>query len=499
MSGKIRDYLFYDTATSICSKCFRRSEGKIIFREGSVFMDKVCFSCGKREEVLLADDEEYYRRCREVFVKPSEMPERWNTPIKYGCPYDCGICPDHEQHSCLTLIEITDHCNLSCPICYASSGPERHQDYRTLEHVIQMLDTVVENEGEPDVVQISGGEPTLHPDFFEILDEAKSRPIRHIMVNTNGIRIANDPAFASRLADYMPGFEIYLQFDSLEKDPLIRLRGADLREIKKRALENLNSNNISTTLVATISKGLNDGEIGSLVEFALSQPCVRGITLQPIQDAGRSNEYSVSKERLTLTEVRRKIGEQSDTFSIEDMLPVPCHPDSLSMAYAIKIGGGVVPITRFISDETLLDGPRSTIQFEKEPEIHEAVFDLLSTGHSPQSAGQSLAELLCCLPEMVVPSDFTYENVFRIIIMDFIDAHSFDLRSVKKTCVHIVSPDLRIIPFDTYNLFYRGDLEETVLDPIREELALSGKALLTKEEATILNGKLPVLGIEESS
>jgi len=499
LSGRVRDYLFYDTVTSVCSSCLRRSDGKVIIRGDSVFMDKLCYSCGNREEVLISDDADYYRRCREIYVKPSEMPEKWNTPLKYGCPYDCGLCPSHEQHSCLTLIEITDHCNLRCPICYASSGPERHQDYRTLEHVVQMLDAVVENEVEPDVIQISGGEPTLHPDFFEILDEAKSRPIRHLMVNTNGIRIANDPDFARKLAEYMPGFEIYLQFDSLESEPLMRLRGADLREVKRKALENLNEHNISTTLVATVSRGLNEDELGTLVDFALSQPCVRGITFQPIQEAGRSDDYDVSKERLTLTEVRRRIGEQSSAFEVEDLLPVPCHPDSLSMAYALKVGEEVVPITRYVDDETLLAGPRSTIQFEKDPAIHEAIFKLLSTGHSPQSASNSLAELLCCLPELIVPSQFTYDNVFRIIIMDFIDAHSFDLRSVKKTCVHIVSPDLRIIPFDTYNMFYRGDLEKTVLGPIRRELALSGQALLSADERQKILGSLPVIEVKGAS
>ena len=137
-------------------------------------------------------------------------------------------------------------------------------------------------------------------------------------------------------------------------------------------------------------------------------------------------------------------------------------------------------------------GPRSTIQFEKDPAIHEAVLNLLSTAHSPQTASHSLAELLCCLPELVVPSQFSYENVFRIIIMDFIDAHSFDLRSVKKTCVHIVSPDLRLIPFDTYNMFYRGDLEEEILTPIRRELALAGMALLTRNEKRGLLKDLPM-------
>ncbi len=492
MSGRMRDYLFYDTATSVCSDCLRRTEGKIIIQDQNVYMDKLCYSCGKREKVLISDDADYYRRCREVYVKPSEMPERWNTPMKYGCPYDCGLCPSHEQHSCLTLIEVTDHCNLKCPICYADSGPERKEDYRSLDHIIQMLDAVVENELEPDVIQISGGEPTLHPDFFAILDAVKERPIRHLMVNTNGIRIANEPDFAERLAAYMPGFEIYLQFDSLQREPLMRLRGADLREIRRKAIENLNTHNVSTTLVVTLQKGLNDDEIGEIIEYALSQPCIRGVTFQPIQEAGRVDDYDVSKDRLTLSEVRRMIGEQSETFVVDDMLPVPCHPDSIAMAYALRMGEITLPITRHISDETLLEGPRSTIQFEQDEVLRDKVLELLSTAHSPDSATHSLAQLLCCLPELEVPENFGYQNVFRIIIMDFIDAHSFDLRSIKKTCVHIVSPDLRLIPFDTYNMFYRGDLETKVLEPIRRELGLAGMALLTPEEKKKLQQRLPM-------
>ena len=492
MSGKVRDYLFYDSATSVCSTCLRRSEGKIIIQENNVYMDKMCYSCGKREKVLISDDADYYRRCREVFVKPSEMPERWNTPMKYGCPYDCGLCPSHEQHSCLTLIEITDHCNLRCPICYADSGPHRKQDYRSLEHVIQMLDAVVANELEPDVIQISGGEPTIHPDFFSILDEVKARPIQHLMVNTNGLRIAQEPEFAERLATYKPGFEVYLQFDSLEKEPQMRLRGADLRESRRKALENLEAHNISTTLVVTLQKGLNDNEIGSILEYALSWNCIRGVTFQPIQEAGRHEDYDVSRDRLTLSEVRRMIGEQSDIFEIDDMLPVPCHPDAIAMAYAMRVGDTTVPLTRYIEDEVLLAGPRSTIQFEKDEILRQNILGLLSTAHSPDSASHSLAQLLCCLPELEVPTEFSYDNVFRIIIMDFIDAHSFDLRSIKKTCVHIVSPDLRLIPFDTYNMFYRGELEDTILKPIRKELALAGMALLTPDEKRNLLGSLPI-------
>jgi uncharacterized radical SAM superfamily Fe-S cluster-containing enzyme len=461
----VRPYLFYDVAISICSTCYRRVDAKIVFQDDRVFMIKRCPEHGY-EKVLVADDVDYYRRMREVFIKPPEMPLHYNTPVKYGCPYDCGLCTDHEQHSCLSLVEICDACNLRCPICYASSGPDR-QVYRTIDHIERMLDAVVRNEGQPDVVQISGGEPTLHPDFFRVLDLAKARPIRHLMVNTNGIRIAESEEFAAQLASYMPDFEVYLQFDSFERDALMDLRGADLRRIREQALERLNRLGVSTTLVVTVKKGVNDHEIGTIIDFALEQPAVRGVTLQPVQVAGRTDAFDPARDRLTLTEVRRRILEQTSVFRSEDVIPVPCHPDSLAMAYAIKVGGRVVPLTGMIDPDVLINGGRNTIIFEQDDAVREGVFKLFATNHSPQSGASTLRDLLCCLPHVTAPAEIGYQNLFRVIIMQFIDAYAFDVRSVKKTCVHIVHPDGRLIPFDTYNMFYRDDLEQTVLSRLR--------------------------------
>ncbi|HEY4358462.1 MAG TPA: radical SAM protein [Acidobacteriaceae bacterium] len=479
--AKTRPYLYYDSAVSLCATCFRRIDAKIVFEDGKVFMLKRCPDHGF-ERVLMADDIDYYRRCREVFLKPPEMPQVYNTPIKHGCPYDCGLCPDHEQHSCLSLVEICDACNLSCPICYAESGPHR-PTYRPLEQVERMLDAVVRNELQPDIVQISGGEPTLHPDFFAILDAAKARPIKHLMVNTNGIRIATEEGFAERLAAYMPEFELYLQFDSLRREPLMQLRGADLRSIRSRALEKLNKLNVSTTLVVTVERGVNDDQMGEIIAFALEQPCVRGVTFQPVQQAGRLMGYNQAEHRLTLTEVRRRILEQSDVFKPEDLIPVPCHPDSLAMGYAMKLGGKVVPLTGMIGPEVLINGGRNTIIYEREEAVHEHIFKLFSTNHSPQSQASTLRELLCCLPQVDAPS-LGYDNLFRILIVQFIDAQSFDLRSIKKTCVHIVHPDAqRLIPFDTYNMFYRDDLEQKRLEPLRALAGNRDNSQLLDEEA----------------
>src|SRR5258706_9271903 len=262
-----RDYLFYELTSSLCATCLRKVEAKVVIQDQNVFMLKRCPEHGFAK-VLISTDAEYYKLSRQT-IKPGQMPLKFNTPIRWGCPYDCGLCPDHEQHSCLTVLEINDQCNLPCPICYSESSPRR-TTHRSLEQVEFMLDCVVRNEGEPDVVQISGGEPTIHPRFWEILDAAKRRPIKHLMLNTNGLRIAKEEGFAERLARYQPGFEVYLQWDSMEERALRELRGADLREVRMAALAELNGDDGSTNLGVTLKKGLTDHEEGTIIDFALA-------------------------------------------------------------------------------------------------------------------------------------------------------------------------------------------------------------------------------------
>ncbi len=451
-----RKYTYYDFTLSLCPECLQRIDAKIVFEDGKVYMLKRCPEHGA-SKVLIADDIEYYKNIRN-YNKPSETPFKFNTKTHYGCPYDCGLCPDHEQHSCLTIIEITDRCNLTCPTCYASSSPT-HGRHRTLEEVKSMLDTIVANEKEPDVVQISGGEPTLHPQFFEILDYAKTLPIKHIMVNTNGLLIAKDFEFAQRLKTYSPDFEIYLQFDSFKEEALMTLRGANLITIREKAIENLNTLNLSTTLVVTLQKGLNDDEIGKTIEYALHQKCVRGVTFQPTQIAGRNLHFNHESNRITLTEVRRKILEQTDIFTPDDLIPVPCNPDALVMGYVLKLEGNHIPLTRYINPADLLDNSKNTIVYEQDEALHQKMFEIFSTGTSTDKASGHLHNLLCCLPSVDAPN-LGYENLFRIIIMQFIDAYNFDVRAIKKSCVHIVNKDNKIIPFETMNLFYRDEKRE---------------------------------------
>lgn len=451
-----KSYTYYDHTTSLCVECHRPVSAKIIFESGKVYMVKNCKTHGF-QKVIIADDIDYYKKMRN-YNKASEYPAQTHTETIHGCPYDCGICPDHEQHSCLTLIEVTDRCNLTCPTCYASSSPH-HGRHRTLAEIQRMIDIIVESEGEPDVVQLSGGEPTIHPDFFAILDYAKAQPIKHLMVNTNGIRIAKDFEFVKKLKSYTPDFEIYLQFDSLNPDVLKTLRGVDLGLIRQQALQHLNQVNLSTTLVVTLQKGLNDHEIGQTIEYALQQKCVRGVTFQPTSVSGRLDHFDPAKDRITLTEVRRKIIEQSDIFQPNDLIPVPCNPDALVMGYALKYQNKIEPLTRYIDPEVLINESKNTIVYEQDTNLHQHVLKVFSTANSVNKVKYHINQLLCCLPGVVAPS-LNYDNLFRVIIMNFMDAYDFDVRAIKKSCVHIVSKDGKVIPFETMNLFYREEFAE---------------------------------------
>lgn len=450
-SRKSAPYLFLGQTTSLCETCLALVPTKIIAEGQAVFYQKRCREHGV-QKTLVADDLGYWKAQKD-WLKPGDRPLAVQTRTDHGCPFDCGLCPDHEQHSCLAIVEVNEACNLSCPVCFANSSVKR-EGHRPLAEIQRMFDVLVASEGEPDLVQISGGEPTLHPQFFDILAAARRRPIRHLMINTNGLRIAREPGFAERLAEFMPRFKVYLQFDSLRREALMDLRGADLTKVRIEALEALERNNISTTLVITLKKGVNDDEVADIVRFALKWRCVRGVTFQPIQDAGRNDGFDAKAHRLVLTEIRRAIA-RAGVFALEDLIPLPCNPDQICIGYGLRQGEQVQPVTSLLPRELFVAAAPNTVTFEAYPELQQKVFDLLSLSTAQADTSDKLAGLLCCLPEAAVPQDLGYEHTFRVVISQFLDRYNFDLGTVKRSCVHFVEPDGRIIPFDTYNTFYR--------------------------------------------
>ena len=450
MSNKARPYIFYAQTQSLCEECLAVVPTKIIFQNGNVYYQKRCSEHGV-QKTLVSTDIEYFKRCKD-YLKPGDMPSQFQTAIQQGCPHDCGLCPDHEQHSCLALFEIINECNMQCPVCFANSAPGKG-NARSLEQIEVMLQTLLASEQQPDLVQISGGEPTLHPQLMPILRRLKNSPIRHLMLNTNGIRLARDSELVAELASLKPGFEVYLQFDSLNVNALKTIRGQDMRNIRLQALEQLEKHNISTTLVCVVRKGVNDAEIGEIIQFAQRYNCVRGITFQPVQDAGR-NEGDKPSQRITLSEIRTQIIQADNPFGDTDMIPLPCHPENICIGYGIKLGNEIIPVTGLLPREELLKGVDNTITFEKSPGLKQAFLKLFSLDACSEQTTDNLQTLLCCLPR-IQSEGLTYDNVFRIVIMGFMDKYDFDIGSIKRSCTHFVEPNGKIYPFDTWNLFYR--------------------------------------------
>src|SRR5438876_718906 len=237
------DYVFFELTRSICPQCRRVIDAHILLRDNKVYMRKRCPEHGSFEGLVYGDAQAYISAAR--FNKPGTIPLAYSTPIQHGCPHDCGLCPDHQQHACLGIIEVNSACNMNCPLCFSTAGKGFSL---TLEEVESMLDDLVRTEGTPEVVQFSGGEPTIHPEIIDFVKAVKARGIRFVMINTNGRRIAKDEAFVAQLAEVKPAF--YFQFDGFDRRTGLVLRGEDeLVKEKTRALDRLAAAGLSVTLV----------------------------------------------------------------------------------------------------------------------------------------------------------------------------------------------------------------------------------------------------------
>ena len=454
---KSKPYIFHGQTQSLCETCLKLIPAKIEISGDEVWYEKRCREHGV-QKTLISNDAAYYL-AQLSWLKPGDRPLDVQTRTDYGCPYDCGLCPDHEQHSCLAIIEVNEACNLTCPVCFAGSSQKstRHLD---LETIGRMMDALVKSEGEPDLLQLSGGEPTIHPDIIRIIDMARERPIRHLMINTNGLRIAADSAFVKELAKRKKGLEIYLQFDSLNPAAIENLRGSDLSKVRRKALEALETHGISTTLVCTVKKGVNDHEMKALIDHALTFKCVRGVTFQPLQDTGRNEGFDPKTNRVLLSEIRRRIVDESAIFGEADMIPLPCNPTSISIGYGLRSGTTVIPVTAMIPKSEIIRDVPNAVNFERYPMLKQKIFDLFSLSTIEPNVSQRLGDLLCCLPQVPVPDGLSYENIFRVVIIDFMDRFNFCVGNVKRSCTHFVTPNGQIIPFETYNLLYRDESVE---------------------------------------
>jgi uncharacterized radical SAM superfamily Fe-S cluster-containing enzyme len=476
----LRDHVFLGTTQSLCPECLALVPAKILDRGGRVYFRKHCPTHGAREDFVCSDSSWYDRM---EFSLPGKIPRDFGVEPARGCPYDCGLCTEHEQHTCVGLLEVTSSCNLKCPMCFASSGPGG--EHLSFDACRAAIDRLVAVEGRPEVLQLSGGEPTLHPDFGRILDYAVARPIDLVMVNTNGLRLAHDPALVDRLAAHGPRVEVYFQLDGLTERSSTALRGESLVATKLRALDALGRRGVKTTLVATLHPGVNDDQVGPLVTFGLERPWVTGISFQPATYSGRHALPDDLERRITFPDVVRAIVAQAGgTFREDDFLPLPCaHPNCHTLAYAYRArDGSVVPLTRLVDARANLDLLANGILFTRD-RARRLIEGYLAR---PGCCGHDLAAGTPDAPDSPVAragaeffagalaGTLGSADVFRITITSFLDAYNFDVRRLMKCCIHHVLPGGHIIPFCAYNVLYREG--HAALPALREARGLLAPA-----------------------
>lgn len=484
---KHRNYTLLGTTQSLWPETLELVPAKIIERRGRVYFRKRHPSGAERTDFVCSDVSHYDQLQYSV---PAKIPAQFGLEPDKGCPFDCGLCTEHEQHTCIGLVEITSSCNLECPMCYAHSGPGG--THWSLEESKRAIDRLVAAEGEPEVIQLSGGEPTIHPQFAEIFQYAIDQPFDYVMINTNGIRFAHDAALVELVAAQHKRTEIYLQFDGFNDSVSRALRGESLVETKLKAIERLGKSGLHMTLVVTLQPGVNDDELGAIVKFGLERPFITGISFQPATYSGRYFLPEQLEQRITFPDVIRGIAEQTGgLFTEADFLPLPCaHPNCHQLAYAFRGKDGAIPLTRFFDAKNNLDLLANGISFTRPAVANlmqqylgrqgccaggdcgglvaldgEAEFTPRRNGHFHDSSTELLKLLADGDPHTkklaeefftrAVAQDLGVPDVFRITITNFLDAYNFDVRRLMKCCTHHVLPSGHIIPFCAYNVLYR--------------------------------------------
>jgi len=439
-----RPYDVLEGTVCLCPECLRTLPGKIVEEAGRVWLRRRCPDHGLKVD-LLEDDAPWFRG-RNDFSRPgSGCPTQAETAR--GCPFDCGLCPEHEQHACIGLVEVTEACDEACAGCFADAGGGGHLD---LDTVRRMIDFHVASEGgQAEILQVSGGEPTLHPRILDILRHAREAGLAYVMLNTNGRRIASDPAFARELAAFHGGFEVFLQFDGLDRASNARCGGT--LETRLEAVRVLEELGIPATLVMTVQAGVNDHALGDVTAFALARRNVRGVNFQPYARFGRLP--TPLPERTTLTGVLRLLEVQtSGMVRMEDFVPLPCDVDRVAVDYLYRDGEAWRPITRGVDFRKFLPYIRNTFNFRAEEFIQAA---------APEPSCCGLADLARFLPARFLERNraerigYVNDNLFRLTVSSFLDPWNFDVKAMQKECVHVITPDLRKIPFSAWNMLHR--------------------------------------------
>lgn len=467
---KDRDSAFLSYTRSICPDCRDLIDAHIVLRGDKIFMQKHCPKHGYFE-VETSSDADYYIKSL-TYTKPGTMPFHFSKKVEKGCPSDCGICEDHLQHTCSPIIEINDKCDLVCPVCIVRN---KHNYTMSFEDFKKCIDFLIKAEGELSIVLLSGGEPTLHPRFFEFCDYVLRGPhvgkIKRLLISTNGGRIANDREFAERFK--AGGMYASLQFDSLNPGVYPKMRGVELIEMKMRCIEVIKQLDIPAVLVPTVSKGDNSDEIGSIIEFGLEIDQITGIVVQPVAHAGAGGEAyhcNPTGHRLTMPEIHQLIEEQTGWLKSNYFHPVPCsHPSDYTGTYLVRANNNrYIPLPEFVDIRQYLDAITNRSIMRTDGSLEKMLLDAVANLWSASKIGEDSKIIMDSLKEFLKETfnsrnPLSCDEIERraetrcktVFIHSFMDAYDFDVNRLKKCCTHYVLPDGKLIPGCAYNNLYR--------------------------------------------
>lgn len=420
---------------SVCPVCLSKIPAyKVVGADGNIYMEKECWEHGHFQTLIWEGDLESYQAWASADAAGTVIPVRAQ-PVEQGCPYDCGLCQSHERDGCCVLLELTNRCNLKCPVCFASAGDRKPKDL-LLEEIGKQYDLLMERGG-PFNIQLSGGEPTVRNDLDKIIALGREKGFTFFQLNTNGLRLADEEGYAAHLA--AAGVSVvFLQFDGLDDGIYRALRGTDLLETKIRAIDNCKAAGLPVVLVPTVAPGVNDHALGGILKFALSRaPHVRGVHIQPISYFGRCG-LEAPETRLTIPAVLRRIEAQTDgLMKVTDFGGGGAESPycSFHASFMRRPDGSVKALPR----------RRSQCCCVKSSEAR----DFVSQQWSGKASGCDGDEATSSLDDFLQK---TVENTFTVSGMVFQDAYNLDLDRLRRCYICEVDTDKGMVPFCAYNL-----------------------------------------------
>jgi 7,8-dihydro-6-hydroxymethylpterin dimethyltransferase len=430
-----------DIVTSLCPECLKTIPGIIRKDEKDVVMEKTCPDHGPFK-TLISNDPSTYAKLRERPRKITEFTVPGSS-VNKGCPHDCGLCPSHDQHTCLAILEIVTHCDLQCPICLADSKPQgKCIEIPTLKSALKNL---IRCEGDVTPLQIGGGEPTLHPDLPSVIREICRHGFDKIELDTNGLALAADPGLSQRLREAGLG-SVYLQMDGLSPEVSIFIRGRDLVAEKLRAIDNCKNAGLDVVLSVTVVPDVNDGRLWEMIQFGMEQG-LTGVNFQSIALSGRFPSHLLeSAKRFTAGHFIQEVEKQSEKRLIgDDFMPIPCpDPRCGLMSYMLIRNGDLIPLNRVVAEDHLLDLVAD--QSDWDIVIQQILSDASNGCVCKRPWDKTLGPGSICLN-----LDF-----FSVGFHGMMDAFSFDRERASKCCVHELTWNGRLIPFCLYNIKYRS-------------------------------------------